>query len=89
MSDTCGCWYSAEDGIPCEHAQPFKPGDRIELGDMPNDPCPIERGSQGTVEHCAWLAYDRTWQVIVKWDSGRSLNLVMPPDRAHVIGVAS
>lgn len=65
---------------------PFEEGDRIQLTRMDHDPCPIPIGTQGTVRICRW-AVDR-WQISVKWDIDRSLNLVMPPDQATKIGVA-
>lgn len=64
-------------------------GDRIELLAMPEDPCPLPAGSLGTVEYVTehdWGG-DRCFeQVSVRWDSGSSLMLSVPPDRARVIG---
>ena len=69
----------------------LRPGDRIELLAMPEDPYPIERGSLGTVEDVHDLPFldcqSRT-QVWVKWDSGRSLSLIMPPDQVRVLSHA-
>jgi hypothetical protein len=63
---------------------PFNVGDRIRLIAMPNDPCPIPAGETGTVVHPpVW--FQRSWQITVKWDSGRALGLVVPPDVAEVI----
>ena len=59
---------------------PFQPGDRIRLDAMIGDPDPIPPGALGTVESCIRFASD--WQVEVRWDSGRTLSLVVPPDRA-------
>lgn len=54
---------------------PLKEGDRIRLIEMPNDPNPIEPGSEGKV-----LAYQDIpgvgVQITVAWDSGRTLSLV-------------
>jgi hypothetical protein len=66
----------------------MKPGDRIELLSMPDDPDEIAPGTRGTV--LSVDAFDgwkgNEWkQVVVKWDNGRSLSLCMPPDTARVI----
>jgi hypothetical protein len=64
-----------------------QPGERIRLVAMPDDPDPIPLGSTGTVT--AVRQY-RTWaQVDVKWDSGRTLMLVVPPDQFEVISDAA
>lgn len=60
--------------------QPFFEGDRIRLDQMDHDPCPIPVATTGTVRACIW-AIDR-WQVVVKWDIERSLNMAVPPDEA-------
>ena len=62
-----------------------KPGDRIRLTEMPNDPAPIEPGAEGVVGHVG-PAIQGTTQISVKWDNDRSLCLVVPPDRFEVIG---
>ena len=71
----------------------FAPGDRVRLVEMPNDPCPIEAGSEGTVERVSGpFAKDGTrgfhgyFQLSIAWDSGRTLSCVVPPDRLTVIG---
>lgn len=56
-----------------------KPGDRIRLLRMPNDPDPVPVGSEGTV----WRADDI--QIGVKWDNGRRLNLIPDVDEWEVI----
>ena len=67
-------------------AAPFGVGDRIELVNMPNDPCPIPVGSKGVVTHLTLLQYEPVgWQVGVKWDSGRTLSLLVPPDEARLV----
>ena len=63
---------------------PFAKGDRIRLVSMTNDPDPIEPGAEGTVELPPGRFQD-AWQVVVKWDNGRSLSLVVPPDVAEKI----
>lgn len=46
-------------------------GKRVRLLFMPDDPCPIEPGTIGTVDHI-----DDIGTVFIKWDNGRSLGLV-------------
>ena len=64
-----------------------KKGDRIELVSMPNDPDPIPTGSQGVVtdvQAMHWPAVD--WhQVFVRWDNGRHLACVSPPDVLRLV----
>lgn len=60
-----------------------KPGDRIELLEMPNDPDPIPVGSKGTVVD-TYIISEGT-QVDVDWDNGRSLMLIVPPDRFRIV----
>lgn len=68
-----------------------KIGDRIRLVDMPDDPCPIEKGATGTVTNIftygkATLVHGHPYsQVSVKWDNGRTLALVVPPDVFEII----
>lgn len=62
---------------------PFKPNDRIRLTHMGKDPHPIKPGTVGTVESAHW--FQNNWQVYVRWDNGRSLGLVMPPDKAVLL----
>lgn len=67
-------------------------GDRIELLEMGlerdgwPDPCPMEAGSKGTVR-CVSKLWDGQHQISVDWDPevGRSLHLVVPPDRYRII----
>jgi hypothetical protein len=65
------------------HEPPFAEGDRIKLIHMPHDPNPVKPGTKGTVKRLLW-AIDR-WQIVVTWDNGRTLNLVVPPDVAEKI----
>jgi len=59
-----------------------KSGDRIRLLAMPDDPDPILPGTTGTV---VAVRQQGTWaQVDVKWDNGRTLMLVVPPDEFEV-----
>lgn len=59
-------------------------GDRVRLLEMTDDPCPLDPGDEGTV---LWVTeLDPTsYQVAVHWDSGRTLNLCVPPDRYEVL----
>jgi hypothetical protein len=60
-----------------------KPGDRIRLLAMPDDPDPIPPGTMGTVT--AVRPYGTWAQVDVAWDNGRTLMLVVPPDQVEVL----
>ena len=64
-----------------------KPGDRIRLLAMPDDPDPIPPGTTGTVTAVRQYGSGRdAWhQVDVDWDNGRTLILVVPPDEFEVL----
>lgn len=55
-----------------------KPGTRIVLDEMRDDPDPIEAGSTGVIKDL-----DAADNVIVVWDNGRQLNLIPFVDRWH------
>lgn len=56
-------------------------GDRIKLLNMPDDPNPIEPGTNGTV-----TSVDNRMDVVgVKWDNGRTLNLVLGVDSFDIL----
>lgn len=60
-----------------------KPGDRIRLVAMSDDPDPIPSGTTGTVTA---VRQQGTWaQVDVAWENGRTLMLVVPPDQFEVL----
>ena len=67
---------------------PFKVGQRIRMVSQ-NDPNPIAPGTVGTVERIFYLGRERwqreRWQIAVRWDNGRALRLVMPPDVVEVV----
>lgn len=66
---------------------PGQIGDRVRLIAMPNDPNPVPEGSEGTVEgivHLAW-GHDVQAQIWIKWDNGRKLACICPPDHLEVI----
>jgi hypothetical protein len=62
-------------------------GKRIELLSMPNDPAPLPSGSRGRVRRVTDTSFFEkgSVQIDVEWDDGRSLMLVVPPDRFRVI----
>lgn len=64
---------------------PVPVGTRVRLVSMPNDPDPIAVGDVGTVVggHIGSIG-DQVW---VRWDSGRTLNLLPKKDTWEVIGV--
>jgi Domain of unknown function (DUF4314) len=67
---------------------PSKRGDRIRLLAMPSDPYPIPAGEEGIVERIDRMVgpgNDRWRQVWVKWDSGSTLMLTIPPDSVEVV----
>ena len=65
-----------------------KPGDRIRLVAMQDDPDPIHPGSVGTVVRVDRHGDGReVWhQIDVAWDNGRALMLVSPPDAFEIVG---
>jgi hypothetical protein len=67
--------------------QPLKPGTRIRLVSMSNDPDPIPTGTTGTVRGSLEHRFGRDlWQQIdVAWDNGRELMLLKPPDVFEIL----
>jgi hypothetical protein len=67
---------------------PPRPGDRIRLVAMPDDPDPIPPGATGTVTsvHPHGSGPNRWFQVLVDWDNDRKLMLSIPPDQFEVLG---
>ncbi len=63
--------------------QTVKPGDRIELISMANDPDPVPAGTLGTVVNV--YKQDGWSQIDVDWDNGRALMLVTPEDRFRIL----
>ncbi len=61
----------------------LRPGDRIRLLAMPDDPDPIPPGTMGTVT--AVRQYDSWAQIDVDWDNGRKLMLAVPPDQVELL----
>ena len=60
----------------------IKPGDRIRLVHMPDDPDPIPAGSEGVVTN---VTNGPLAQITVDWDNGRSLSLIPGVDRFEII----
>lgn len=61
----------------------LKNGDRIKLVHMPNDPDPVPVGTMGTILKVVLLHFHgekNQTQLLVKWDNGRSLSCICPPD---------
>ncbi len=69
---------------PARHLAPTE-GTRIRLISMPDDPDPVPPGSVGTVTGTC----DSPWgtQIWVKWESGRTLSLEVPPDLYEIVKV--
>ena len=61
------------------------PGDRIRLINMSNDPNPIESGATGTVKEVNSVQMFGEDHLIVDWDNGRSLGLLVGEDEFEVI----
>jgi hypothetical protein len=59
-----------------------RPGDRIRLLSMPNDPDPIPAGSTGTVISVTTGPFA---QIEVNWDNGRTLALIPSVDQYDII----
>ena len=64
-----------------------RPGDRVRLVAMHDDPDPIHFGQMGTVVSVSSHGGGKdTWQQIdVAWDNGRTLMLVSPPDQFEIV----
>lgn len=59
--------------------QRYPEGTRICLDHM-EDLCPVERVTKGTI-----IVVDDIGSVMVKWDNGRTLNLLPDEDKFHTI----
>ena len=59
--------------------QRYTEGTRICLDHM-EDLCPVESGTKGTV-----IGVDDIGSIMVKWDNGRTLNLLPDEDKFHVV----
>ena len=58
----------------------YQPGTRLCCDGMPDDPRPIESGTIGTV-----VGVDDAGQIMMKWDTGRSLSLIPGVDSFHTV----
>lgn len=63
-----------------ENRKKLYEGKRIELFNMPSDPHPVEPSSRGLCE-----MVDGIGQLVMKWDSGRTLSLIPGVDRFRVV----
>jgi hypothetical protein len=66
---------------------PFNPGERVRMVSQ-DDPNPVLAGTTGTVQRLFDLG-DGRWQITVKWDNGRALRVVSPPDVIERIAITA
>ena len=60
----------------------LKPGDRIRMVAMPEDPDPIPVGTIGVVENVvSIMGYVQI--CMESWENGRHLNSIVPPDEVE------
>ena len=83
MTDTSSA--SQQPQHSSEEVVDLKPFMRIVLDDMPEDPNPVEKGSQATVVDADDV------QILVDWDEqvGRSLHLIPGVDKWHIVSPSS
>ena len=62
----------------------YEKGSRVRLINMPDDPDPIEPGSEGTINYVGRVS-GFGQQIGVKWDSGRTLMLIVGVDDFEVL----
>lgn len=61
-------------------------GDIVEMVDMPDDPDPIPQGTKGEVQSVTTVQIVPSFtQVGVKWENGRTLSVIIPPDTIRVV----
>ena len=58
----------------------YPAGTRIRLLEMPDDPCPVPVGTEGTV-----TGVDSEASLLVKWYNGRSLSVIHLVDRVEIL----
>ena len=70
-----------------EYNMDVKVGSRIKMVSQPQDPNPVEPGTVGTVTGITRVGSfgDGFVQYKVKWDNGRTLAVVVPPDEVDVL----
>lgn len=61
------------------------PGDEIILIEMPDDPYPIEKGTVGFVSTVNTYTFFKEDHLLVKWEDGRNLNVIVGHDKYEVI----
>lgn len=89
-SDEIDIWQWHNRMIAAESQTPagsLRPGDRIRLLSMRNDPDSIQLGAVGTVVGSRRHSTSGTvwFQIDVAWDNGRTLMLVSPPDEFEIV----
>lgn len=62
----------------------YEVGDRVRLIHMPDDPDPIPEGSEGEINYVGQVS-GFGQQIGVKWDSGRTLMLIVGVDKFVVL----
>ena len=62
-----------------------EPGQRLRLVAMPNDPHPVPVGTEGTVQSVSPAHGSMAAQIMMKWDDGGSLSLIVGIDRWEII----
>jgi hypothetical protein len=64
----------------------MKVGDTIELVSMPDDPDAIPVGTKGVIKSISKIPMQPPFtQLVVDWENGRTLNVVIPPDVVRVV----
>ena len=58
---------------------------RIKLLKMENDPDPIPVGTLGTILAVTELPMWKETQLVVKWDNGRTLSVILPKDVVEIV----
>lgn len=62
-------------------------GDVVEMVEMVDDPNPIVPGIKGVVEDIRSIRFNNQYEehVDVKWENGRTLNLILPYDKIKIV----
>jgi len=64
------------------------PGDTIEMVEMIDDPNPIEPGTKGVVRNISTVYTFGEDHLMVEWENGSKLNVIVGIDKIKVLGVA-
>jgi len=73
-------WVLPTEGITKVLRKRYPADTRIRLLEMPDDPCPVPVGTEGTV-----TGVDSEASLLVEWDNGQSLNVIHLIDRVEII----